>query len=124
MNAPTKQIQARGEAMHSESQYLINQARQMRKRCNKGLAQKLHDELLTFPCMLKINYGKGGCQQASSRFVMAQDRTIELPIPCCEECGRKMDILIKEGGRKSEHEYRAMRGAALTAQAWIKARVK
>ena len=107
--------------MNHESQYIINQARQMRKRVNKGLGQKLHDELLTYPCMLKINYGKGGCQQVSHRLIFAQDRTIELPVPCCDECGRKMDSLIKEGGRKSEHEYRATRGAALTAQMWIKA---
>lgn len=107
--------------MNHDAQYLINQARQMRKRVNKGLGQKLHDDLLAMPCMLKINYGKGGCLQTSTRFVIAQDRTIELPIPCCDECGRKMDGLIKEGGRKSEHEYRATRGAALTAQMWIKA---
>ncbi len=107
--------------MNEQSQYLINQAKQMRKRVNHGLGQKLHDELLTYPCQLKINYGKGGCLQTSSRFVVAQDRTIEMPIPCCDECGRKMDLLIKEGGRKSEHEYRAIRGAYLTAQMWIKA---
>lgn len=110
--------------MNADAQYLINQARQMRKRVNHGIGQKLHDELLALPCQLKVNYGKGGCLQTSTRFVLAQDRTIELPIPCCEECGRKMDSLIREGGRKSEHEYRAIRGAYLTAQALLKERIK